>query len=145
MKFNTTTNKRTNTEGFGMILRFFLLTGNRGGLPYCKAGIFCESRISKSMGKLSLRQSRPSQFILHQKMMTKHKKMDTTSYEAMTCISVIVCGKISFVKSRYYSAQGVCVCVCVFLASDYEWFTVIHEIPISSAQTMTSLPYPRTQ
>ncbi len=32
----------------------------------------------------------------------------------------------------------VCVCVCVFLASSYEWVTVMHEIPISSAQTMTS-------
>jgi hypothetical protein len=30
------------------------------------------------------------------------------------------------------------VCVCVFLASGYEWVTVMHEIPISSAQTMTS-------
>jgi hypothetical protein len=35
--------------------------------------------------------------------------------------------------------------MCVFLASGYEWVTVMHEIPISSAQTMTSLPYPRTQ
>ncbi len=30
------------------------------------------------------------------------------------------------------------VCVCVFLASGYEWVTVLHEIPISSAQSMTS-------
>jgi hypothetical protein len=37
------------------------------------------------------------------------------------------------------------LCVCVFLASGYEWVTVMHEILISSAQTMTSLPYPRTQ
>jgi hypothetical protein len=29
-------------------------------------------------------------------------------------------------------------CVCVFLASGYEWVTVMHEIPISSAQSMTS-------
>jgi hypothetical protein len=28
--------------------------------------------------------------------------------------------------------------VCVFLASGNEWVTVMHEIPISSAQTMTS-------
>jgi hypothetical protein len=28
--------------------------------------------------------------------------------------------------------------VCVFLASGYELVTVMHEIPISSAQTMTS-------
>ena len=28
--------------------------------------------------------------------------------------------------------------MCVFLASDYEWVTVMHEIPISSAQLMTS-------
>jgi hypothetical protein len=28
--------------------------------------------------------------------------------------------------------------VCVFLASGYEWVTVMHEIPISSAQSMTS-------
>ncbi len=28
--------------------------------------------------------------------------------------------------------------VCVFLASDYEWVTVMHEISISSAQSMTS-------
>ncbi len=28
--------------------------------------------------------------------------------------------------------------VCVFLASSYDWVTVMHEIPISSAQTMTS-------
>ncbi len=35
--------------------------------------------------------------------------------------------------------------LCVFLASGYEWVTVMHEIPISSAQTMTSLPYPRTR
>ncbi len=28
--------------------------------------------------------------------------------------------------------------VCVFLASGYNWVTVMHEIPISSAQTMTS-------
>jgi hypothetical protein len=27
---------------------------------------------------------------------------------------------------------------CVFLASGYSWVTVMHEIPISSAQTMTS-------
>jgi hypothetical protein len=39
----------------------------------------------------------------------------------------------------------VTLCVCVFLASGYKWVTVMHEIPISSAQTMTSLPYPRTQ
>jgi hypothetical protein len=38
-----------------------------------------------------------------------------------------------------------CVCVCVFLASDYGWVTVMHEIPIFSAQSLTSLPYPRTQ
>ncbi len=31
------------------------------------------------------------------------------------------------------------VCVCVFLASGYKWVTVMHEIPISSAQSMTSL------
>jgi len=37
------------------------------------------------------------------------------------------------------------ICVCVFLASGYEWVTVMHEIPISSAQSMTSFPYPRTQ
>jgi hypothetical protein len=30
------------------------------------------------------------------------------------------------------------LCVCVFLASGYNWVTVKHEIPISSAQTMTS-------
>jgi hypothetical protein len=30
------------------------------------------------------------------------------------------------------------MCVCVFLASGYEWVTVMHEIPISSAQSMTS-------
>ncbi len=36
-------------------------------------------------------------------------------------------------------------CVCVFLASGYGWVTVIHETPISSAQPLTSLPYPRTQ
>jgi hypothetical protein len=35
--------------------------------------------------------------------------------------------------------------VCVFLASGYGWVTVMHEIPISSAQPLTSLPYPRTQ
>ena len=29
-------------------------------------------------------------------------------------------------------------CVCVFLASGYVWVTVMHEIPISSAQSMTS-------
>ncbi len=29
-------------------------------------------------------------------------------------------------------------CVCVFLASSYEWVTVMHEIPISSSQSMTS-------
>jgi hypothetical protein len=28
--------------------------------------------------------------------------------------------------------------VCVFLASGYNWVTVMHEIPISSAQTMAS-------
>jgi hypothetical protein len=38
-----------------------------------------------------------------------------------------------------------CVCVCVFLASGYGWVTVMHEILISSAQPLTSLPYPRTQ
>ncbi len=37
------------------------------------------------------------------------------------------------------------VCVCVFLASGYGWVTVMHEIPISIAQPLTSLPYPRTQ
>jgi hypothetical protein len=31
------------------------------------------------------------------------------------------------------------VCVCVFLASGYIWVTVMHEIPISSTHTMTSL------
>ncbi len=30
-------------------------------------------------------------------------------------------------------------CVCVFLASGYKWVTIIHEIPISSAQLMTSV------
>ncbi len=30
------------------------------------------------------------------------------------------------------------MCVYVFLASGYEWVTVMHEIPISSAQSMTS-------
>jgi hypothetical protein len=35
-------------------------------------------------------------------------------------------------------------CVCVFLASGYIWVTVMHAIPISSAHTMTYLPYPRT-
>jgi hypothetical protein len=35
--------------------------------------------------------------------------------------------------------------VCVFLASGYGWVTVMHEIPISSAQPLTSLPYPWTQ
>jgi hypothetical protein len=30
------------------------------------------------------------------------------------------------------------LCVCVFLASGYEWVTVMHAIPISSAQSMTS-------
>ncbi len=34
--------------------------------------------------------------------------------------------------------------VCVFLASGYRWVTVMHEIPISSAHLLTSLPYPRT-
>ncbi len=38
-----------------------------------------------------------------------------------------------------------CVCVCVILASGYRWVTVMHEIPISSAQPLTSLPYHRTQ
>jgi hypothetical protein len=33
------------------------------------------------------------------------------------------------------------VCVCVFLASGYGWVTVMHAIPISSAQLLTSLPY----
>ncbi len=35
--------------------------------------------------------------------------------------------------------------VCVFLASGYGWVTVMHEIPIASAQPLTSLPYPRTR
>ncbi len=36
--------------------------------------------------------------------------------------------------------------MCVFLASGYNWGTVMHEIPISSFPIlMTSLPYPRTQ
>jgi hypothetical protein len=30
------------------------------------------------------------------------------------------------------------VTVCVFLASGYKWVTVMHEIPISSVQMMTS-------
>jgi hypothetical protein len=38
-----------------------------------------------------------------------------------------------------------CVCVCVFLASGYGWVTVMHEIPISSAHPLMSLPYPRTR
>jgi hypothetical protein len=37
------------------------------------------------------------------------------------------------------------IVVCVFLASRYGWVTVMHEIPISSAQPLTSLPFPRTQ
>ncbi len=37
------------------------------------------------------------------------------------------------------------MCVCVFLASRYRWVTVMHEIPISSAHLLTSLPYPRTR
>jgi hypothetical protein len=36
-------------------------------------------------------------------------------------------------------------CVCVFLASGYEWITVMHDIPISSAPIDDILPYPRTQ
>jgi hypothetical protein len=31
------------------------------------------------------------------------------------------------------------------LASGYGWVTVMHEIPISSAHPLTSLPYPRAQ
>jgi hypothetical protein len=41
-------------------------------------------------------------------------------------------------KSNEKSFVIQCVCVCVFLASGYGWVTVMHEIPISSAQTMTS-------
>jgi hypothetical protein len=46
-----------------------------------------------------------------------------------------------------FGVKYVCVCFFFFffLASSYEWVTVMHEIPISSVQTMTSLPYPRTQ
>jgi hypothetical protein len=36
------------------------------------------------------------------------------------------------------------VCVC-FWPPVTKWGTVMHEIPISSAQLLTSLPYPRTQ
>ncbi len=36
------------------------------------------------------------------------------------------------------AATAAAVCVYVFLASGYEWVTVMHEIPISSAQSMTS-------
>ncbi len=47
-----------------------------------------------------------------------------------------------------YSTISGCRCtlllVCVFLASGYRWVTVMHDIPISSAQPLTSLPYPRT-
>jgi hypothetical protein len=50
--------------------------------------------------------------------------------------------KIYQVLNRH---EGVCVCLCVFLASGYQWVTVMHEIPISNAQPLTSLPYPRTQ
>jgi hypothetical protein len=47
-------------------------------------------------------------------------------------------------KKRGTSDIGLikCVCVCVFLASGYGWVTVMREIPISSAQPLTSLPYP---
>jgi hypothetical protein len=61
-------------------------------------------------------------------------------------------------NSKIYNKNGIAIgelrllacfsteCVCVFLASGYKWVAVMHEmIPISSAQTMTSLPYPRTQ
>ncbi len=41
--------------------------------------------------------------------------------------------------------ETVFVCVCVFLASGYRLVTVMHEIPISSAHLLTSLPYPRTR
>ncbi len=40
--------------------------------------------------------------------------------------------------------QTTTVCVCVLLASGYRWVTVMHEIPVSSAHPLTSLPYPRT-
>ncbi len=40
--------------------------------------------------------------------------------------------------------EGERECVCVFLASGYRWVTVMHEIPISSAHPLTSLPYLRT-
>jgi hypothetical protein len=41
-------------------------------------------------------------------------------------------------------SSGTVLSVCVFLASGYRWVTVMHEIPISSAHPLTSLPYPRT-
>jgi hypothetical protein len=56
---------------------------------------------------------------------------------------------ISVNKGGWYYQQGksygmdvklfvAAKCVCVFLAFSYDWVTVMHEIPISSAQTMTS-------
>jgi hypothetical protein len=42
--------------------------------------------------------------------------------------------------------EEVCVCVCVSGLRLRMWYTVMHEIPISSHPIlMTSLPYPRTQ
>jgi hypothetical protein len=41
---------------------------------------------------------------------------------------------VMFPKVRYQFALLVTVFVCVFLASGYGWVTVMHEIPISSAQ-----------
>ncbi len=40
--------------------------------------------------------------------------------------------------------KNLSMCVCV-LASSYRWVTAMHEIPISSAQLLTSLPFHRTQ
>ncbi len=42
-------------------------------------------------------------------------------------------------KEGEENSKAATVCVCVFLASGYEWVTVMYEIPISSAQTMTSV------
>jgi hypothetical protein len=70
---------------------------------------------------------------------------DHTCYNmSVTSVKVRGIANIDKMANIYCQTSGD-RCVCVFLATGYKWVTVMHEIPISSAQTMTSLPYPRTQ
>ncbi len=64
--------------------------------------------------------------------------MAKTTAMAMAMGMVMVIATATATATAMSTATAT-ACVCVFPASGYEWVTVMHEIPIYSAQSMTSL------